>query len=99
MAQPAARVGDKTMGHDAFPSTTISEGASKTLIEGQAAARVGDAAIPHTETKKPYSTHKPVLSEGSSKVLIEGQAASRVGDGFACGDTVASGSAKVIIGG
>ena len=100
MGSPAATIGDPTTGHGGpFPPTVITSGSDNVLVEGKPASRVGDGAAPHVRLAKPYDVHGPVISGGSSKVLINGQPAARVGDPFSCGDTIAAGSSKVLIGG
>ena len=99
MGSPATTIGDATTGHSGpFPPTTIAGGSGKVLIEGKPASAVGDKAIPHTRLKEPFDTHVPAISGGSSKVFIEGKPAARIGDPLDCGDTIASGSGKVLMG-
>ncbi|CAH9015481.1 PAAR motif protein [Vibrio phage 150E35-1] len=95
----ASRIGDGTTGHGDFPPTTISAGSGDVFISGPAAARIGDAIIPHTRTAKPFDTHGGTISGGSSTVFINGKAAARIGDPISCGDTIAGGSGDVFIGG
>lgn len=66
-------------------------GCPTVLIEGLAAARVGDMA---TCTGPPDA-----IVAGSSSVLIGGMPAARVGDATAHGGVIVAGSATVLIGG
>lgn len=43
----AARKDDIASGHGCFPDTAITEGSPNVFINGQPAARVGDAVAPH----------------------------------------------------
>ncbi len=73
----------------------IKEGSDNTRIEGQPAARKGDAIQGHGD---PPHTN-PKIAEGSGKVRINGKAAARVGDAATCKHAITGGSSKVTIGG
>jgi len=78
-----ARVGD-AISHGG----AITGGASRTLVEGQPAARQGD----------PVSCAQHGLqsiSGGSATVLVEGQPVARVGDAISCGATILAGASTV----
>lgn len=95
----AARKGDIAKGHGCFPDTPIIEGSPNVFINGQPAARVGDAAAPHTCTcGNGCGTHSRSIAEGSATVFINGKPAVSVGDGIICGGVVISGSGNVTIG-
>ena len=72
----------------------IKEGSSNVMIEGLAAARVGDAIQGHGDS--PHSN--PKIAKGSSKVRINGKPAARAGDPATCKHTISGGSSKVNIG-
>ena len=64
---------------------SILGGATRTLVEGQPAARPGDAV---SCTQHGMQT----ITGGSSTVLVEGQPVARVGDAVSCGATITSGT-------
>ena len=71
--------------------------AANVLINGNAAARKGDAftcTLP--PTAGPHPTN--VITNGSKTVTINGLPAARVGDTSACGAVICAGSANVTIG-
>jgi uncharacterized Zn-binding protein involved in type VI secretion len=89
----AARVGDPT----SHPGTVAGPGALSVLIGGQPAAVLGDT---HVCSFPPPPPHPPtVIVGGSASVLLGGQPAARVGDAAACGASIVSGAASVVIGG
>ena len=73
----------------------IKQGSDNTRIEGQPAARKGDAIQGHGDG--PHAD--PKINEGSSRVRINGKAAARVGDKATCKHPITGGSSKVTIGG
>ena len=75
-----ARIGD-AISHGG----TIIGGASRTLVAGQPAARIGD---PVSCAQHGLQT----ISGGSSTVLVEGKPVARVGDMVSCGATISSGA-------
>ncbi|WP_341890344.1 PAAR domain-containing protein [Variovorax sp. YR752] len=89
----AARVFDAT----SHPGMVAGPGAVTVLINGVAAARLGDQ---HTcALAPPAGPHPPSpVSTGSATVFIAGQAAARVGDMTGCGATIIVGSPNVWIG-
>ena len=87
----AARLNEIGSGHGNSPETPIISGSPDVLINGQPAARVGDALAPH-------SAHPRSITQGSSTVFINGKPAARIGDGIDCGGVIISGSGNVIIG-
>ena len=94
----AARKDDIASGHGCFPDTSITEGSPNVFINGQPAARVGDAAAPHGCTcGNGCGTHARVIAEGASSVFINGKPAVAVGHGINCGGVVISGSSNVFI--
>jgi len=101
----ASRKGDTCVHEGWSPSPfDITQGASKTYIEGELAARVDDATTAHskgntTHNKSGSNTVAPKISSGSSNVFIENKAAARIGDSVDCGATVDTGCSKVYIGG
>ncbi|KHT39931.1 S-type Pyocin domain-containing protein [Pectobacterium brasiliense] len=96
----AARLNDIGSGHDCFPETPIIEGSSDVIINGQPAARQGDAVLLHgcPCPNTPHGVHSRKIAEGSSTVIINGKPAARIGDGIHCGGVIVSGSGNVIIG-
>ncbi|MBN3181935.1 S-type pyocin domain-containing protein [Pectobacterium brasiliense] len=96
----AARLNDIGSGHDCFPETPIIEGSSDVIINGQPAARQGDAVLLHgcPCPNAPHGVHSRKIAEGSSTVIINGKNAARIGDGINCGGVIISGSGNVIIG-
>ncbi len=82
MARAQARLGDRSS-----HGGVIVTGASRTLVNGKPAARMGDqhcCPIPgHGVT--------PIVS-GSSDTLTEGKPNARVGDAAACGARIVTGS-------
>ena len=97
----ASRKEDKCVHEGWSPSPfDITEGASKTYIEGELAARVDDATTAHSKGSTTHNTSgAPKISSGSSNVFIENKAAARIGDSVDCGATVDTGCSKVYIGG
>ncbi|WGL29350.1 S-type pyocin domain-containing protein [Pectobacterium brasiliense] len=96
----AARLNDIGSGHDCFSETPIIEGSSDVIINGQPAARQGDAVLLHgcPCPNTPHGVHSRKIAEGSSTVIINGKPAARIGDGINCGGVIISGSGNVIIG-
>ncbi|KGA42816.1 S-type Pyocin domain-containing protein [Pectobacterium odoriferum] len=96
----AARLNDIGSGHDCFPETPITEGSSDVIVNGQPAARQGDAVLLHgcPCPNAPHGVHSRKIAEGSSTVIINGKNAARIGDGIHCGGVITSGSGNVIIG-
>ena len=95
----AVRKGDIAKGHGCFPDTPIIEGSPDVFINGQAAARSGDAVAPHGCTcGNGCGTHSRTATEGSPTVFINGKPAVTVGHGISCGGVVISGSGNVFIG-
>ncbi|WP_426447696.1 DUF3289 family protein [Siccibacter colletis] len=94
----AARKDDIASGHGCFPDTAITEGSPNVFINGQPAARVGDAVAPHGCTcGSGCGMHARVIAEGASSVFINGKPAVAVGHGINCGGVVISGSSNVFI--
>ncbi|WP_130099341.1 DUF3289 family protein [Siccibacter turicensis] len=94
----AARKDDIASGHGCFPDTAITEGSPNVFINGQPAARVGDAVAPHGCTcGNGCGTHSRVIAEGASSVFINGKPAVAVGHSINCGGVVISGSSNVFI--
>ncbi|POD98856.1 type VI secretion system PAAR protein [Pectobacterium odoriferum] len=96
----AARLNDIGSGHDCFPETPITEGSPDVIINGQPAARKGDAVLLHDCPcpDAPHGPHSRKITEGSSTVIINGKPAARIGDSINCGGVIISGSDNVIIG-
>ncbi|WP_254592361.1 type VI secretion system PAAR protein [Pectobacterium polaris] len=96
----AARLNDIGSGHDCFPETPITEGSPDVIINGQPAARQGDAVLLHgcPCPNAPHDVHPRKIAEGSSTVIINGKPAARIGDSINCGGVIVSGSGNVIIG-
>jgi uncharacterized Zn-binding protein involved in type VI secretion len=95
---PAARVSDNHTCPLATPGGTphvggpiLPPGSPTVLIEGLAAARVGDVA---TCTGPPDT-----IAAGSATVLVGGMPAARLGDATAHGGVIVLGSGTVMIGG
>lgn len=99
MSKPAARVGDKSTGHDCWPPTTLVSGSSNVMANGVPVALIGSKWKPHTRKCKPKKTHTEVCVSGSSSVYVNGKPMCRVGDKLQHGDTIASGSGNVYAGG
>lgn len=94
----AARKDDIASGHGCFPDTAITEGSPNVFINGQPAARVGDAVSLHGCTcGNGCGTHSRVIAEGASSVFINGKPAVAVGHSINCGGVVISGSSNVFI--
>jgi uncharacterized Zn-binding protein involved in type VI secretion len=93
---PACRVGDLhacplssgTVPHVGGP--VLPPGATRTLIEGRPAARVGDLAV--------CAGGPDAIAIGSFTALIEGLPAARLGDTTAHGGQLTLGSATVLVG-
>ena len=96
MSKPAARLTDMGSGHGSYPPTPIMSASPNVLINGRAAARMGDALVPHTKPKR--SPHPRSIAAGSATVTINGQPAARVGDPIDCGGVIMKGSPNVLIG-
>ncbi|KHS78603.1 type VI secretion system PAAR protein [Pectobacterium brasiliense] len=94
----AARLNDIGSGHNCFPETPITEGSPNVIINGQPAARKGDAVLLHDCPNTPHGLHSRKIAEGSSTVIINGKPAARIGDSINCGGVIISGSGNVIIG-
>jgi uncharacterized Zn-binding protein involved in type VI secretion len=91
------RLGDKSTGHGCFPPTAVNGGcASKTTIEGPAAAVVGSTHPPHSCGNTTHSGRS--ISSGSGKTTIEGSPAARIGDSINCGDAMGQGASKTFFG-
>ncbi len=86
-----------TAGHDNFPPTTSISGSPDVFVNGGSAINVGSPFVIHCNSVP--VCHQPTASEGSSTVFINGQAACRIGDALDCGDSLATGSSNVFIGG
>ena len=94
----AARKDDIASGHGCFPDTAITEGSPNVFINGQPAARVGDAVAPHGCTcGNGCGAHSRVIAEGASSVFINGKPAVAVGHSINCGGVVITGSSNVFI--
>jgi uncharacterized Zn-binding protein involved in type VI secretion len=92
----ACRLGDKSTGHGCFPPTAVNGAvASKTTIEGPAAATIDSTHPPHSCGKTVHSGRK--ISSGASKTTIEGKKAARIGDSINCGDAMGQGASKTFI--
>jgi uncharacterized Zn-binding protein involved in type VI secretion len=89
----AARILDATT----HPGLLAGPGAPNVLINGLAAARVGDLHL--CAMPPPAGPHAPApIATGSATVRIAGSPAARVGDATGCGAIIAAGSANVFIG-
>ena len=95
----AARKGDIAKGHDCFPDSPVIEGSPDVFINGQPAARKGDAVASHSCTcGNGCGTHCRSISEGAPTVFINGKPAATVSHGIDCGGMLISGSGNVNIG-
>lgn len=96
----AARLNDIGKGHDCFPDTPVIAGSPNVIINGQPAARLGDAVAMHgcPCPNSPHGVHSRAISAGSSTVIINGKQAARIGDAIGCGGVISTGSGDVIIG-
>ncbi|MFP1868855.1 S-type pyocin domain-containing protein [Lonsdalea quercina] len=96
----AARLNDIGSGHACFPATPVVEGSQDVIINGQPAARQGDAVQLHgcPCPNVPHGLHPRQIAAGSSTVIINGKQAARIGDEINCGGNIVSGSSNVIIG-
>jgi uncharacterized Zn-binding protein involved in type VI secretion len=96
----AARLNDTGKGHECFPDTPVIAGSPDIIINGQPAARVGDALAPHgcPCSGSPHGLHGRAIAAGSSNVIFNGKAAARIGDAIDCGGKIITGSGDVIIG-
>jgi uncharacterized Zn-binding protein involved in type VI secretion len=89
-----SKIGDTTTGHAGFPPQNILTGKSKVLINGIPVATIGDALSTHCN---PSSCHSSVVATGSTKVFVSGVPVAGIGDATSCGDTIATGSTKVLM--
>ncbi len=89
----------QTAGHANFFPTTSVSGSPDVFINGGSAINVGSPFIIHCNTQPIPVYHPLSAASGSSSVFINGQPACRIGDNLDCGDTLASGSSNVFIGG
>ncbi|OSN02506.1 S-type Pyocin [Lonsdalea britannica] len=96
----AARLNDIGSGHACFPATPVVEGSQDVIINGQPAARQGDAIQLHgcPCPNMPHGLHPRQIAAGSSTVIINGKQAVRIGDDINCGGNIVTGSSNVIIG-
>ncbi|MFP1920060.1 PAAR domain-containing protein, partial [Lonsdalea quercina] len=96
----ATRLNDIGSGHACFPATPVVEGSHDVIINGQPAARQGDAVQLHgcPCPNVPHGLHPRQIAAGSSTVIINGKQAARIGDEINCGGNIVSGSSNVIIG-
>jgi uncharacterized Zn-binding protein involved in type VI secretion len=88
MGNPVARLGD-TSSHGG----TIITAASKTKVEGQFIARVGDL---HS-CPVPFHGVTPIIS-GAAQFTCEGAAVARTGSMTGCGATIIGGATKTVTG-
>lgn len=79
------------MGDPSSHGGAIITGASKTMVNGIPAARMGDLHV----CPIPYHGVTPIVS-GSSDTIIEGKPSARVGDVTACGAAIAAGSPNTV---
>jgi uncharacterized Zn-binding protein involved in type VI secretion len=86
-----------TSGHANWPPTTSVTGSPNVFVNGGNAINVGSPFVLHCNTSG--VCHAPTASGGSGTVFINGQPACRIGDALDCGDSLASGSSNVFIGG
>ena len=92
----ASRLGDTTNGHGGFPPMPVITGSPTVLINGIPSARVGDTLTGHSNG---HSYHGATIAQGAPNVLINGMPCARMSDATSCGDTLAKGSANVLVGG
>jgi len=88
MAQPIARVGDKTS-----HGGTVSTGSTKMMVGGQMVACVGDSvpcAIAAHNAGGP-----PKITSGSPKILLNGKPVAVHGSTTSCGATLIATTPKV----
>jgi uncharacterized Zn-binding protein involved in type VI secretion len=83
-----ARIGDVT-----DHGGVIVTGAGKTIVEGVPTARIGDLHV----CPIPGHGTNPIVT-GAGKMVVEGAPTARIGDMTACGATIVSGAARLIIG-
>ena len=93
----AARKGDRCVPH--CSPFSISKGSASVFINGQGAARVGDAVTPHLNPGRRCSPHTASISSGSKSVYIDGKKSARVGSKLKSCTMVSGGSPDVFIGG
>ena len=95
----AARVGDIGSAHGCFVPTPIISASNGVFINGQPAARQGDALAPHGGgCSGKHGSHPRTIAGGSTGVWIDGKPAARLGDAIDCGGVIISASNDVIIG-
>lgn len=95
----AVRLGDNSAGHPhCYPARPNTEASSDVIINGRGAHRVGDAWAVHGACID-HSPHGGVASSGSSDVIVNRRQLCRIGDSISCGDSMAEGSADVIVNG
>lgn len=93
----AARLDDKSTGHDSCAPVPLVSASGNVFINGRGAARIGDSFAAHSCRVHP--SHSGVVASGSASVFINGRAAARKGDPVSCGGSIAEGSGNVWIGG
>lgn len=95
MSMPAHRFGDMSRGH-CFSARPNNDGSSNVMINGLPSHRLGDSWPSHCCGD---SCHGSITAGGSSKVYVNGRPKARVGDPLDCGDSCATGSPNVFVGG
>lgn len=93
----AARLNDKSTGHDACAPVPLVSASGDVFINGRGAARIGDSFAPHSCHVHP--SHSGTVASGSLSVFINGRGAARLDDSVSCGGSIAEGSGDVWIGG
>jgi uncharacterized Zn-binding protein involved in type VI secretion len=92
-----ARVGDPGIPH--CSPYTIMTGSTDVIVNGKAAARMGDMSTPHLRPGGKFCPpHVAPIMFGSMSVLINGKPAARVGDPLTDCTVIALGSFDVITG-
>jgi uncharacterized Zn-binding protein involved in type VI secretion len=94
----AYRIDDLSVGHDGYPPTACTTGASKTWWEGHLAAFDGSEHAAHSKPNAPiHPASSRTISAGSVKTWVEGNLAARAGDPIDDGDTCGAGASKTYI--
>lgn len=96
MTLPAARMGDACVVHCKRPY--VAAGSDNVIINGLAAARLGDPVTPHEMPASPSCvTHPSAIAVGSSTVFINARPAAYLGSKLVACTAVAMGSPNVFV--
>lgn len=91
----AVRLGDICSGHGCYPSRQNDQGSPDVFVNNLPSHRQGDSWAQHCCPDE--GCHDSVAANGSPNVFVNGKPKCRVGDSVACGSTMVTGSADVIV--